>query len=205
MRIGIFGGTFDPPHLAHLILASEAQAQLRLERILWVLTPFPPHKTSQYLTSLPLRLEMLAAALRGNASFEISRVDIDRPPPHYAADTLRLLRGDFPDDELVYLMGGDSLRDLPKWHTPHAFLANCDSLGVMQRPGVRIDWDELERHLPNLRERVIFFSAPQMKISSCLIRKKVASREHFRYYLPAAVYALIVENGLYLETGARAG
>lgn len=197
MRIGIFGGTFDPPHLAHLILASEAQAQLMLDRVLWVLTPLPPHKTGRNITPLPLRLEMLALALQGNPCFEVSRIEIDRPPPYYAADTVRLLRAELPGDELVYLMGGDSLRDLPAWHDAQTFVAGCKMLGVMQRPGAQIDWDELALRLPNLRARVRFFSAPQIDISSRLIRQKIAEAGHFQYYLPAAVYAFIVERGLY--------
>src|SRR5512134_3010613 len=104
MRLGIFGGTFDPPHLGHLILAAEAQAQLGLERILWVLTPFPPHKTDQQVTSLGDRLDLLAAALDDDPAFELCRVDIDRPPPHYAVDTVGLLHAQYPQARLVYLM-----------------------------------------------------------------------------------------------------
>ena len=199
MRLGIFGGTFDPPHLAHLILAAEAQALLGLARILWVLTPLPPHKSGRSITPLPLRLEMLTAALQGNPHFEIARVDIDRPPPYYAVDTLRLLKAAYPDDELVYLMGGDSLRDLPGWYEPQAFVAECHALGVMQRPGAQIDWDALERRLPHLRAKVQLFSAPELDISSGLVRQKIAAGQHFRYYLPAAVYELIVRRGLYTE------
>src|SRR5512143_3713267 len=113
--IGVFGGTFDPPHTGHLILAAEAQAQLDLERILWVLTPTPPHKPGQRITSTALRLEMLQAAIDGNPDFELSRVDLDRPPPHYAVDSVHLLRAAYPQAWLAYLMGGDSLDDLPTW------------------------------------------------------------------------------------------
>src|SRR4030042_4938152 len=102
MRLGIFGGTFDPPHVGHLILADEARVQLGLERVLWVLTPNPPHKMDQAITPLVDRLDMLRAALGDALHFELSRVDIDRPPPHYAVDTVRLLRRHHPDDTLVY-------------------------------------------------------------------------------------------------------
>jgi nicotinate-nucleotide adenylyltransferase len=107
MRLGILGGTFDPPHIGHLVLASEAQAQLDLGQVLWVLTPSPPHKQDQPITPLQHRQDMLLAALGDDPSFRFSRVDIERKPPHYAVDTVQLLQARYPDAELVYLMGGD--------------------------------------------------------------------------------------------------
>ena len=106
MRIGVFGGTFDPPHIAHLILADECRHQLELDRVLWVLTQTPPHKLGQVISPLEQRLALLQAALAGEGAFQISRADIDRPAPHYAVDTLRILRTENPTDSLVYLMGG---------------------------------------------------------------------------------------------------
>ena len=91
-RIGIFGGTFDPPHLGHLILASEARAQLNLSRLLWVLTSIPPHKLDQTITPLEDRLAMLKLAIADEPAFEVSRLDMDRPGPYYTVDTLNLLR-----------------------------------------------------------------------------------------------------------------
>ena len=105
-RLGIFGGTFDPPHLGHLILAAEALDQLQLERVLWVLTPEPPHKQGQDRQSLDDRLEMLHIAISEYPEFLLSRVDIDRPSPLYAVDTVRLLAGQYPGSELIYLIGG---------------------------------------------------------------------------------------------------
>ncbi|MCX8025419.1 MAG: adenylyltransferase/cytidyltransferase family protein, partial [Thermanaerothrix sp.] len=90
-RLGIFGGTFDPPHVGHLILASEAADQLHLDRVLWVLTPDPPHKRGQPITPLAIRLKLVMAAIQEDPLFELSRVEIDRPGPHYAVDTLRIL------------------------------------------------------------------------------------------------------------------
>ena len=197
MKIGVFGGTFDPPHLGHLVLAAEASYQLKLERVFWVLTPHPPHKQVQPLASLESRLEMVQAAVRSEAGFDVSRVDIDRPPPHYAADTMRLLRNSLPDGELFYLMGGDSLHDLPTWHSPAEFVAACDGLGVMLRPGSTIDLDGLNRQLPGLADKVYFVTAPLLEIASSDIRRRILNNRPFRYYLPAAVYGLIVEQGLY--------
>jgi nicotinate-nucleotide adenylyltransferase len=197
MKLGIFGGTFDPPHVAHLILAGEAQFQLALDRVLWVLTPDPPHKGKWNLTPVAHRLDMLQAAIGDNPVFELSRVDLDRPGPYYAVDTLAILRDHYPQAELVYLMGGDSLHDLPDWHRPDEFLAICDALGVMRRPNDAIDLGALEAKYPELGGKARFIDAPLLEISARRIRQKIASARPFRYYLPLSVYQIILERDLY--------
>lgn len=199
MRIGIFGGTFDPPHLGHLILAAEAQVQLGLEKVLWVLTPHPPHKQGQAITPLQHRLDMVLAAIGDNPSFELSRIEIDRPAPHYAVDTVRLIRKSYPDDEVVYLMGGDSLRDLPTWHQPRQLVEICHALGVMHRLGEAIDLMELEHLLPGIKQKVRFIETPLLDIASSEIRQRVATGGHFRYFLPPKVFEIIQERGLYRD------
>jgi len=174
MRLGIFGGTFDPPHVGHLILADEARVQLSLERVLWVLTPNPPHKRDQVITPLEDRLDMLHAELGDDQHFELSRVDIDRPPPHYAVDTVHLLRQRYPDDTLVYLIGADSLVELPIWHTPREFVLACDEIGVMRRLGEAPDLEALEGALPGLKDRLRWVCAPLVEIASTQIRQAVA-------------------------------
>jgi len=198
VRLGVFGGTFDPPHLGHLILAAEALDQLKLDRLLWVLTSSPPHKQNQHVSALDVRLELLQAMLGGDPAFELSRVDIDRPAPHYAADTVQLLREQYPHDELYYLMGGDSLHDFPSWYCPDVFLAGCTGLGVMRRPGDEIDLAQLEHVLPGITEKTHFINSPLLEISSKQIRERVRSRHTYRYYLPDAVFRLIDEKRLYL-------
>ncbi len=199
MRLGIFGGTFDPPHLGHLILAAEAADQLALERVLWVITPDPPHKSGSKISPLEIRLRMLEAALGDNENFVISRVDIDRPAPQYAVDTVQIIRQQYPGCELYYLLGGDSLHDLPKWHAPQRLLASVDGVGVMRRPGDRVDLGGLERFLPGLGNRVRFVEAPLLEIASRDIRERILEERHYRYFLPEAVYALIQELGLYRD------
>lgn len=196
-RIGIFGGTFDPPHLGHLILAAEAHYRLELDRLLWVLTPHPPHKVGRQVTPLEDRLAMVEAAIAGDPAFELSRVDIDRPAPHYALDTLNLLREAHPGDALIYLLGGDSLRDLPTWHRPLALVRACDAIGVMRRPCDRVDLSGLEAMLPGLSAKVQFIDAPRLEISSREIRRRIREGEPFRYYLPVRVYETIQARGLY--------
>jgi nicotinate-nucleotide adenylyltransferase len=197
MRLGIYGGTFDPPHVGHLVLAAEALEQLELDRVLWVLTPDPPHKQGQYISPAFLRLEMLQAAIQDNPAFELSRVDLDRPAPHYALDTMRLLRSQYPNDAMIYLMGGDSLEDLPNWHLPVEFVAECDSLGVMLRPGTMIDIPELDKKIPGVGEKVCFVGTPLLEISASDIRKRVQQGRHYRYYLPEGVYEVIQARQLY--------
>ncbi|MCL5428401.1 MAG: nicotinate-nucleotide adenylyltransferase [Chloroflexi bacterium] len=198
-RIGVFGGSFDPPHLGHLILAAEAQAQLGLEKVLFVLTADPPHKRDRQLTLIDDRLAMVEAAIKGQNIFELSRIDIDRPGPHYALDTMQLLAKEYPGKELVYLFGGDSLRDLPEWHRPQDFLAACAALGVMRRPLTRIDLDDLERALPGLsaKAKLEFVDAPLLEISSSEIRERVRDGGHYRFYLLGSVYEMIRQRGLY--------
>jgi nicotinate-nucleotide adenylyltransferase len=198
VRLGVFGGTFDPPHLGHLILAAESLEQLKLDRLLWVLTSAPPHKLNQAISPLPQRLELLQAALGESTVFELSRVDIDRPPPYYAADTVRILGIQYPAADLFYLMGGDSLHDLPGWYQPDVFLAGCCGLGVMRRPGDQIDLARLETRLPGIRSKINFIDSPLLEISSKQIRERIRSGRTYRYYLPDAVYQLICQKKLYL-------
>ena len=198
-RIGLFGGTFDPPHIGHLILAAECRYQLRLDRLLWVLTPNPPHKTGQTISPLEQRLDLVRAAIEDNPAFELSRIDIDRPAPQYAVDTVRIVKQNHPEAIVFYLMGGDSLHDLPTWHDPQMFVDEADGLGVMRRPFDRIDLQALQARLPGITEKVHFVEAPLLEISASEIRRRIRSGEPFRYYLPEPVYNLIRERHLYMS------
>jgi nicotinate-nucleotide adenylyltransferase len=195
--IGIFGGTFDPPHLGHLILAAESLEQLELDRVLWVLTPQPPHKPERPITPLNHRLEMLRRAIAETPRFEISSVEIDRPGPHYTIDSLDLLQEQYPTGKLVLLIGGDSLRDLPGWNRPQEIIAAVHAFGVMRRPGDSIELDALERVFPNIRAKVRFVDAPQLEIASSTIRQRIVRGGHYCYYLPPQVYDYINQNHLY--------
>jgi nicotinate-nucleotide adenylyltransferase len=195
--LGIFGGTFDPPHLGHLILAAEAHAQLGLDRLLWVLTPDPPHKQDQPIAPLEHRLAMVKLAIADDPSFELSAVEMDRPGPHYALDTVKILADQNPGAELVYLLGGDSLRDLPAWYRPADLVAALRFIGVMRRPGDAFDLPALEKSIPGLTAKVRFVDAPLLDIAAHAIRARVAEGRPFRYFLPAGVYSYIVKHNLY--------
>jgi nicotinate-nucleotide adenylyltransferase len=196
-RLGIFGGTFDPPHLGHLILAAEALDQLELDSVLWVLTPEPPHKQGHARQALDERLEMLYITISAYPQFSLSRVDIDRPPPLYAVDTVRLLARQYPQAELIYLIGGDSLHDLPDWHTPVELVKAVSYLGVMRRPDDSVDLSALERSIPGLTKKLLDIDAPLLEISSSQIRKRIAEGRPYCHYLPVGVYFLIRERLLY--------
>jgi nicotinate-nucleotide adenylyltransferase len=196
-KIGLFGGTFDPPHIGHLILASEAVHQFGLSRLLWMLAPDPPHKQDQPITPLPHRLAMLEQMIAGNPSFEISHLEIDRPGPHYTIDTVRLLAQLEPDADIILLLGGDSLRDLPTWRLYADLVAGVSKIGVMRRPGDPFDMPSLEAKIPGLTEKVTFIDAPLQDLASREIRRRVANGDSYRYYLHPSVYDYIEANHLY--------
>jgi len=198
VRVGIFGGTFDPPHVGHLILAAEACDQLRLDRVLWVVTPKPPHKSYQAISSLEVRMELVSAAIAQDDRFEISNVEVNRPGPHYSFETVQILKQENRDADLFYLMGGDSLHDLPIWRHPQEFVACLSGIGVMRRPQDFVDLPWLERALPGIVAKVHFVDAPLLEISSSSIRERAAQGRHFQHFLSPAVYDLIKEKGLYL-------
>ncbi len=197
MRIGIFGGTFDPPHVGHLILAQEALTQLQLDQVLWVLTPYPPHKLGWKISPLDDRMSMVLLAISGNNTFSLSRVDMDRPPPHYAVDTVRILREKSKKDEFIYLMGADSLNDLPKWHEPGQFVAVCNGIGIMIRHGEAIDTTELGKMIPGLQEKIQFLKTPMIDISGSDIRRRVKEGGQIRYFVPDKVYRYIINHKMY--------
>ncbi|MCE5209680.1 MAG: nicotinate-nucleotide adenylyltransferase [Chloroflexi bacterium] len=197
MRIGIFGGTFDPPHLGHLILAMEAHYQLGLDRLLWVPTQSPPHKQGQEITSIDVRLQLVRAAIQGNPDFELSCMEIDRPGPQYAADTVRLLAEENPGAEICYLIGGDSLNDFPDWYDPATIVATCSCLGVMRRPGQVHDLKKLEDRLPGITAKLQFVETPMLEIASSTIRDHIHSGIPYRYYVPESVFRIIENNRYY--------
>jgi nicotinate-nucleotide adenylyltransferase len=197
MKIGIFGGTFDPPHLGHLILADEAYYQLQLEKLLWVLTPDPPHKQDQEISPVEQRLELVQAAILDNPNFELSRVELNRPGPHYAVDTVDLLQKQYPQAALYYIIGGDSLHDLPIWHLPQELVAHVAGFGVMRRPEGEIDLVELEKTLPGITPKVIFIDTPLVDIASHHIRERITSGGSYRYFVHPHVYNVIRQRHYY--------
>jgi nicotinate-nucleotide adenylyltransferase len=196
-RIGLFGGTFDPPHLGHLVLAAEAVSQFKLDKVLWVLTPDPPNKLGSPITPLVHRLPMLQGMIAHDPSFEISRIEINRPGPHYTIDTVRLLIKQNEGAEIYLLIGGDSLWDLPNWRLSLDLVTEVSKICVMRRPGDFTDLAPLEAKLPGVTAKVHFIEALLQPVASREIRRRVASGEMYRYYLAPEVYGYIEENKLY--------
>jgi nicotinate-nucleotide adenylyltransferase len=195
-RIGIFGGTFDPPHLGHLVLAEAAREQLQLDCVLWVVAGQSPLKPQGAATPVDMRLQLVQAAIAGQPSFALSRVDADRPGPHYSVDTAEIIAAQHPGAALYFIMGEDSLRDLPRWHRPADLAARC-RLAVFQRPGIDTDLSQLAAAIPALTGRVEFVCAPQIDIAASDLRERARAGLSLRYLVPEAVRALIEQHGLY--------
>lgn len=197
-RVGVLGGSFDPVHLAHLIIAEEARTQLRLEKVLFVPAGQPYMKSARGITPAGQRLEMVRLATASNPFFEVSPVDVERPGPSYTVDTLDVLRSTLPQgQEIYFIIGWDSLASLPQWREPQRILQMCWLVGV-PRPGVaRPDIKDLERSIPGVSSRVIMLENPVLSISSTELRDKVGRGISVRYLTPEAVERYIAENGLY--------
>jgi nicotinate-nucleotide adenylyltransferase len=195
-RLGVFGGTFDPIHLGHLIVAEELAFRLKLDQILFLLASRPPHKTDREISSDVDRLAMLELGLASTPHFAVSRADIERPGLSFTADSLATLHQIYPRRCLYFLMGQDSLRDLPTWHDPNR-IARQAFLGVALRPGVEMNVEAIVRQVPEARDRIILVDVPLIEISSREIRRRVREGLPIRYQVPRAVERYIVDHGLY--------
>lgn len=200
-RLGIMGGTFDPPHFGHLAAAEMARAELNLSRVLFVPTNRSPWKLSRLMSTTEQRLEMVERAIAGHSSFELSRVDVDRPPPSYTYETLQLLAAQHPDAELFFIMGLDSLRDLGNWNQAEEIL-RLAQLVVCARPGVEVDVGqmmELLHKLPNLLHKLTFVEMPELEIAASNLQERVRRGQSIRYLAPDAVLDYIEEHRLYRD------
>jgi nicotinate-nucleotide adenylyltransferase len=195
-RLGLFGGTFDPPHLGHLILAEAARDQLQLDKVLWIVAGQSPLKLERTISPVETRVEMVQAAIADNPAFSISRIDLDRPGPHYTVDTLTLLGQEFPNAEFYFVMGEDSLHDLPRWRDP-AKLITQTWLAVLQRPGTDVDLSALETAVPGVSKRVCWVQAPQLEIASSDIQRRISDGRSVKYMLPEAVAEIVEREKLY--------
>lgn len=202
MRVGIFGGTFDPIHLGHLVVAQEVCFRARLNRLLFVPAGQPPHKPGRVVTPAAHRLALLELALAGSAAFGIARVEVERAGPSYSVDTVRALRDELGSGiELLFVLGSDQLADLPTWHQPAELLALCRLIAV-ERPGAPCDLLAVEAALPGLRERLMWVPIPQIGIAASEIRRRVAAGEPIRYLVPEAVAAYVAAHNLYRDAAS---
>ena len=198
MRVGVFGGTFDPVHYGHLILAEQCREQGRLDEVLFTPAPRPPHKP-QPRARFEQRVEMLSLALAGNPTFRVEEVEKERDGPSYTVDTLAELRRRRPDDALVLLIGGDAMRDLHLWYEPQRIL-ELASLLVVARPDSSMpDCKEFCERLgiPAGAVRMQVVEAPLIDISSRDLRRRAADGRSLRYLMPRAVECYIHDKRLY--------
>ena len=195
LRIGLFGGTFDPPHLGHLALAECAREQLRLDRVLFVPAGTPPHKRGRQLSSARSRVAMTRLAVRGQAAFAVSTLEVRRRGPSLTLDTLRHLHAGFPGARIYLLMGADSLDDFRFWHEPRA-IAALATLAVARRPragGTR----RRTRSGARRGARVVQLDNPVLELSSSDIRARARAGRSVRYLVPDAVAAYLARHRLY--------
>ena len=197
-RVGLLGGTFNPPHIGHLVCAQQAWSQLGLDRVLLVPVHTPPHKAAVDDPGADVRVALCEAAVAGDERLGVSRAEADVPGRSFTVDTLNRLHDARPEDQLTFIVGGDMAASLPQWREPRAILELC-TIGAAARDGVGRDevLERLERELPGASSRIEFFDMPRIDISSTLIRRRVAAGEPVRYLVPDGVAATIEREGLY--------
>jgi nicotinate-nucleotide adenylyltransferase len=199
MRIGIFGGTFDPIHLGHLILAEQCRDRAKLDEVWFLPSAHPPHKSGQPVTRFEQRCEMLELATAGHPAFRVERLEKELPPPSYTAETLAELHRRRPADELLLLMGSDQLPDLPNWYEPKR-VVKLAGLIVAPRPSV-VMWtaEQLANALglsaSDVRLQIV--ESPLIDISSRELRRSVAEGRSIRFLVPRAVEEYIRDRKLY--------
>lgn len=206
MRLGIFGGTFDPIHYGHLLLAESCREQLKLDELWFLPAAVPPHKQAAALSPPAARVEMLQLATSGQATFRICTYEVDRGGVNYTVDTLAHLKAEDPARQLFFLMGADSLRDLPQWREPTR-LCDLATPVVVHRAGGNahglpeaLDWSGLEQaiaanRLAEIRRHQV--AMPRIDLSSSDLRGRVAAGQSIRYRTPRAVEMYIQTAGLY--------
>lgn len=198
--IGVFGGTFDPIHFAHLAVAQEAAETLGLEQVLFVPAGQPPHKPDRIITSGEDRLAMVKLAIAGNARFAVDRVELDRAGPSYTVDTLEALRarsvaGDSP--ALTLVLSAEAFRELPTWREPRRIL-ELACLAVAPREGYPpVPASFMDQAFPESPNRVTYLDGPRMRLSASELRTRAAAGRTLRYLVPDAVAAYIDDHGLY--------
>jgi nicotinate-nucleotide adenylyltransferase len=200
MRIGVFGGTFDPIHLGHLILAEQCREQAKLDQVLFVPAALPPHKQTQPLTPFGQRVEMLTLAISGQPAFRIDELEKDRTGPSYTVHTLTQLQERLPGDELCFILGSDCLPDLPIWYEPRRILELATLLVVARADWPTFSAKELRQslHLGDVFPlRYELIEAPLITLSSRDIRRRIAEGRSVRYMIPRAVEAYVADKGLY--------
>ncbi len=203
-RVGILGGTFDPIHIGHLLLAEETRLALGLDRVVFIPAGQPWRKAGRPITAAADRVAMVELAIAGNPAFSLSRVEIERRGPSYTAETLGRLRAEWGvGPRLWFILGSDALQDLPNWREPERILAQT-RLAVAARDGFdRADLARLDLRVPHLSASVDVVPMPRVAISASELRRRLREGTSVRYWLPEPVEAYAQDRGLYRHTGAQ--
>ncbi len=200
MRVGILGGTFDPIHLGHLVAAQEVLYDLQLDRVLFVPAGEPPHKQPGGASPATHRARMVELAIASNPGFGLSLVDVKRPGKSYTVDTLRILQEELgPSAQLFFIVGMDSLAELPTWKDPAQLISLCRLVVVNRPPYPPVDVSLLEETVPGISSRVDTVNMPGIAIAASDLRRRVARGAPIKYQVPEPVEQYILENGLYRQ------
>lgn len=208
MKTGLLGGTFDPPHVGHLIVAQDAALALGLERVIFVPAAVPPHKRHVAISPAAARFRMIELAIAGDARFSVDPIELERTGPSFTIDTIRALAGRAPDFELTLLIGADQYAEFGTWREPdeirrHARIAVLTRGGATGAGGIPGERESFP-HVWKLREGVLAVDVTRIDISSTEVRRRVAEGLPVRYMVPAAVEQFIFEQKLYIGNGAPA-
>ena len=196
MRIGVFGGTFDPIHMGHLIVAEDARAALELDKVLFIPAGQPWFKSYRQITEARHRLAMVQLAVKDNPHFDVTDIEVRRSGPSYTVDTLAELREEHSDAELIVILGLDALREIDRWHQPSRVFQMASVAG-MARPGATLDPSVLHAAIPGASSRMRLLDSALIDISGTDIRRRASAGQSIRYRVPVEVERYIYDNGLY--------
>ncbi len=198
-RLGVFGGTFDPPHRGHVRVATDVADRLDLDRVLWVPARVSPFKREEAVTDAEIRLEMVRRAAELDPRFEVDARELDRPGPSYTIDTLEAIRSEHPDAEIFLVLGADQFEDFPRWREPER-IVRVARLAVMNRAGAspRTVAPEVAKAVQGLEQATVFVPVTDVDVSSTGVRARVAEGRDPGDQVPEAVARVIRARGLYV-------
>jgi nicotinate-nucleotide adenylyltransferase len=196
---GVFGGTFDPIHFAHLAVAEAARDEFDLRRVLFIPAAEPPHKPGRPITPVEHRLAMVEAAVADNPGFEVSRIEIERGGRSYTVDTLAALRERAPDEQLALILSAESFAELPTWHQPERILELAEVIVAPRDGYLAVDTEFVGRNVPLASARAVYLDGPRIRMSASEIRDRAAAGRSVRYLVPDAVAAYIGDHALYQD------
>ena len=199
MRLGIFGGTFDPIHYGHLVLAEQCREQCQLDEVWFVPAAQPPHKLTASISTAKARCEMIQFAIAGHSAFRLSPIELERTGPSFTVTTLDQLKSENPSRGLFLLIGADSLRDFPHWREPARILQQATIVAVNRGDRPLPDRTAIRTVCGDLADtQIISATMPAIDLSATDIRSRVSQKKSIRYLVPRAVEAYIQEHGLYV-------